>query len=81
MLTPIFTNARTAGAAGSFINLIFGLLFFAVAFVDAPIGAIWALNLLAPTGFAIALFEVSIYLTTKYSIAAFNYSSKAASIC
>ena len=60
MLTAFFVNARTAGTAGGFINVLLGLLYLIVAFVpNIPIGAIWALNLFAPTGFAIAIGEVS----------------------
>ena len=59
MMTAFFTNARTAGTAGGFINALLGLLYFIVAFVpNLPIGTIWALNLFAPTGFAIAIGEV-----------------------
>ena len=59
MLTPFFVNARTAGTAAGFLNFFLGLLYLIVALVpNIPVGAIWALNLFSPTGFAIAIGEV-----------------------
>ena len=64
MLTPFFINARTAGTAGGFLSLVLAILYLLVAFVrNLPIASIWALHLLAPTGFAIAMGEVCCFFS------------------
>lgn len=62
MLTPFFNNPKAAGGLGSFLTVIMSLLALLPILTQISTSALWALSLLSPVAFAIAIGQV---LSTK----------------
>ncbi|CAK8683815.1 unnamed protein product [Clavelina lepadiformis] len=59
LLTTFFSNARTAGAIGSVLSILLGVLYLIFAFTNISQTVAWALSLLSPTAFAIGVDQIS----------------------
>lgn len=74
MLTPFFNKARVAGVVGNLIQVSFSLLFYLQVYLGDQVspGVFWALGLLSPCAFALAIDKVILF---DFSASGLTYDS------